>query len=98
MVLGEVLRFVDDRRLYQVLFLRDDDSRSVRVDEVSVVDFDVVRSHLERGESVFITQRRGAEFRLAKRRTRMRVRFANECNSKEFSRKSVGRPWFLAHT
>jgi hypothetical protein len=99
LVLSAVSRFVNDRRSYQVFFLRDDNARSVRVDEVSSVDFDVVKLHLDRGESVFITQRKcGAELRSAKgRTTEGRVPFVDERGAKDFSR-NAGNPLFLIHT
>ncbi len=96
--MGEVLRFVGDRRLYQVFFLRDDAARSVRVDEVSIVDFDVVRMHLERGESVFITQRQPGEFRFARPGNRMCVRPADVEGARQFSRRNAVNPWFFVHT
>ncbi len=96
LVLGEALRFVGDRRLYQVLFLRDDAARSVHVDEVSVVDFDVVRMHLERGESVFITQTQSGGF--ARPRNGMHARTADVEGARQFSRRNAVNPWFFVHT
>ncbi len=97
--MGEVLRFVGDRRLYQVLFLRDDAARSVRVDEVSAVDFDVVRMHLERGESVFITQTQSGGFGFARHRDNtMRARPADVEGARQFSRRNAVNPWFFVHT
>ncbi len=48
---------VMSRPLYQILFLRNDRHQSVMVDEVEELDFNIIKEHLERGESVFITTR-----------------------------------------
>ena len=43
---------------FQLLFLRDDPTKSVRVEEVEEIDFKAVRAHLEKGHSIFITPKR----------------------------------------
>ncbi len=43
--------------VFQVLFLRNDASQNVEVQEMKRVDFLTVQERLERGESVFITAR-----------------------------------------
>jgi hypothetical protein len=40
---------------FQVLFLRNDSSQEVEVQEMKEVDFLTVQQHLDNGESVFIT-------------------------------------------
>ncbi len=97
LVLSEVLRFVGDRRLYQIFFLRDDPARSVHVDEVSILDFDLIRMHLEHGESVFITQRQSGELRFARSRNRMRARPVDVESARQFSRRNAINPWFFVH-
>jgi hypothetical protein len=42
---------------FQVLFLRNDESQEVEVQEVKEVDFLTVQERLEHGESVFITSK-----------------------------------------
>jgi hypothetical protein len=42
---------------FQVLFLRNDSSQEVEVQDVKQVDFLTVQEHLEQGESVFITSK-----------------------------------------
>ncbi len=42
---------------FQVLFLRNDASQEVEVQEVKEVDFLTVKERLEQGESVFITSK-----------------------------------------
>ena len=44
-------------RLFQILFLRNDKYLSVYIDESEEVDLTDIKTHLERGESVFITSR-----------------------------------------
>jgi hypothetical protein len=43
--------------VFQVLFLNNDSSQDVEVQEMKQVDFLTVQERLERGESVFITAR-----------------------------------------
>jgi hypothetical protein len=57
MMLSQVIRGVEDRSLYQVMFLKNDRRQDVYVEEVEEIDFEELRRHLERGESVFITSR-----------------------------------------
>jgi hypothetical protein len=58
-MLSEVLNITkpNSRRKFQILFLRNDPSQGVEVQEVKHVDFFTVREHLEHGESVFITSK-----------------------------------------
>ena len=41
----------------QLFFLKNDEPQSVEVVEVDEIDFEEVKSRLERGESVFITRK-----------------------------------------
>ena len=43
---------------YQVLFLRNDSTQDVEVQEVNEVDFLTVKERLDKGESVFITSKK----------------------------------------
>ncbi len=43
---------------FQMFFLKDDKNQSVEVAEVDEIDFEEVKSRLERGESVYITRKR----------------------------------------
>jgi len=42
----------------QLFFLKNDETQNVEVVEVDEIDFEEVKSRLERGESVFITRKR----------------------------------------
>jgi hypothetical protein len=42
---------------FQVLFLRNDSSQEVEVQDVKQVDFLTIQEHLEQGDSVFITSK-----------------------------------------
>jgi hypothetical protein len=46
------------KKLFQVLFLKNDKARSVYVDEAETVNLKDIMEHLQRGESVFITSRK----------------------------------------
>jgi len=57
-MLSERLEFKKSNRpSFQVLYLRNDASQKVEVDEVNEVDFFTVQERLEKGESVFITSK-----------------------------------------
>jgi len=43
--------------LFQLFFLKNDQNKSVAVAELDEIDFEEVKSHLEIGESVFITRK-----------------------------------------
>ncbi len=51
-------------KLYQVLFLKNDGDQSVEVEEVEQIDFVKIKEHLERGDSIFITNRRTQKFKI----------------------------------
>jgi hypothetical protein len=42
---------------FQLFFLKNDENQNVEVVELDEIDFEEVKSHLEKGESVFITQK-----------------------------------------
>jgi len=47
----------EERPVFQLFFLKDDEDQSVDVEEVEKVDFKEVKERLEQGESVFITRK-----------------------------------------
>ena len=61
MVLRKVIEVDEERPLFQLFFLKDDEYQSVEVEEVEEIDFREVERRLKRGESVFITHRRKQE-------------------------------------
>ena len=48
----------EEKPLFQLFFLRNNENQSVEVEEVEEIDFREVKKHLENGESVFITLKR----------------------------------------
>jgi hypothetical protein len=48
----------EEKPLFQLFFLRNNENQSVEVEEVEEIDFRKIKTHLERGESVFITLKR----------------------------------------
>ena len=44
----------EGKPLFQVIFLKKDNSQSVWVDEVEEINFSEIRKHIEKGEAVFI--------------------------------------------
>ena len=57
MVLRNFGEVSEERPLFQLFFLKDDENQSVEVEEVKEINFEEVRKRLERGESVFITRK-----------------------------------------
>jgi len=55
MVLRNVIETNEEKPLFQLFFLKNDEDQSVEVEEI---DFTEVKKRLERGESVFITRKR----------------------------------------
>ncbi|NIR87711.1 hypothetical protein GWO13_09200 [Candidatus Bathyarchaeota archaeon] len=58
MVLRKVVQVKEEKPLFQLFFLKDDEDQSVEVKEVEKIDFREVKKRLEQGESVFITRKR----------------------------------------
>jgi hypothetical protein len=48
----------EEKPLFQLIFLRNDEDETVMVEEVEEIDFGKVKERLEQGESVFITPKR----------------------------------------
>ncbi len=48
----------EEKPLFQLFFLRNDENETVIVEEVEKIDFEMVKERLEQGESVFITPKR----------------------------------------
>jgi hypothetical protein len=56
-MLREMLEIKKAKPKFQVLFLRNDSSQEVEVQDVKQVDFLTIQEHLEQGESIFITSK-----------------------------------------
>ncbi len=98
MALNEIIEALEQKPLFHVLFLKNDAEKSVRIDEVEDIDFDEIKTHLERGESIFITRREKPEFRIPKLSNNLRRRIIYEDAAKTFSKKNPLRPWCVNHT
>jgi hypothetical protein len=48
----------EEKPLFQLFFLKDDEDEGIEVVEVEKIDFKEVKKHIEQGESVFITRKR----------------------------------------
>jgi len=62
MILRNTTEVNEEKLLFQLFFLKNDDDMGVEVEEVEEIDFKAVKRHIEQGESVFITRRRKQEF------------------------------------
>ena len=54
---GNVMENRKKENSLQLFFLKNDETQNVEVVEVDEIDFEEVKSRLERGESVFITRK-----------------------------------------
>ena len=57
MVLRNVIQVNEEKPLFQIFFLKDDEYQSVEVEEVEEIDFEEVKNRLRQAESVFITRK-----------------------------------------
>jgi len=57
MVLKNVVEVNEEKSLFQLFFLKEDEDSSVEVEEVEKIDFGEVERRLKQGESVFITHK-----------------------------------------
>ena len=58
MVLRKVIEVNEEKPMFQLFFLKEDEDGSVEVEEVEEIDFREVERRLKQGESVFITHKR----------------------------------------
>lgn len=61
MALEKIVKPVKERDRFQLFFLKNDEYEGVEVEEVEEIDFEGIMERLDRGESVFITNKRGQE-------------------------------------
>ena len=57
-MLPDSFEIQEEKPLFQVIFLKNDISQSVWVEEADEINFSEIRRHLKNGESVFITSKR----------------------------------------
>jgi len=57
-MLRNVVEVNEEKHLFQLFFLKDDENQSVEVVEVEEIDFREVKRRLKQGESVFMTHKR----------------------------------------
>jgi len=58
MVLRNIIEVDEEKPLFQLFFLKDDENQSIEVKEVEEINFREVERRLKQGESVFITCKR----------------------------------------
>ena len=58
MVMRNFFEAHEEKPLFQLFYLKDDENESVEVEEVEEIDFGEVKKRLKQGESVFITSKR----------------------------------------
>jgi hypothetical protein len=74
LMLSEILRAKKEKsKEFQVLFLRNDPTQKVEVQDVREVDFFKVQEHLKHGESVFITSKRSQKLKPPKEKRRVSI-------------------------
>ncbi len=57
MALRKVVEINDEKPVFQLFFLKEDEDESVEVEEVEEIDASEVERRLKQGESVFITRK-----------------------------------------
>jgi len=57
MVLRKVIEVDEEKPVFQLFFLKEDEDQSVKVEEVEEIDASEVERRLKQGESVFITRK-----------------------------------------
>ena len=73
-MLSKILRAKKEKsHRFQVLFLRNDPTQNVEVQDVQEVDFSKVQEHLKQGESVFITSKSSQKLKLPTERKRVSI-------------------------
>ena len=73
-MLSEILRTKKEKSpVFQVLFLRNDSTQKVEVQDVQEVDFFKVQEHLKHGESVFITSKKSQKLKAPKEKKRASI-------------------------
>jgi hypothetical protein len=73
-MLRKILRSKEEKsHEFQVLFLRNDSTQQVEVQDVQEVDFFKVQEHLKQGESVFITSKKSQKLKFPKVSNHVRV-------------------------
>ncbi len=55
--IGDIENYIEEKPLYYLFFLRNDEDLGVEVKEASDVDYIQVKKRLENGESVFISRK-----------------------------------------
>jgi hypothetical protein len=98
LALNEIMKDLGQKSLFHVFFLKNDEEKSVKIDEVEDIDFDEIKTHLERGESIFITHGEKPDFKIPNLSNNLRKRLACEDAVKTFSKKNANRPWYFVHT
>ncbi len=48
----------EEKILFRLFLLKNDEKQSIEVEEVAEIDFNEVKKHIDHGESVFITRKR----------------------------------------
>ena len=98
MALNEIIEALEQKPLFHVLFIKNDAEKSVRINEVEDIDLDEIKTHLERGESIFITRGEKPEFKIPKLSNNLRRRIIYGDAARTFSKKNARRPWYVNHT
>lgn len=56
-MLNNIVENPSEKQLFQVMFLKNDKFQSVQVEEVAEIDFAKIQARLEKGESIFISNK-----------------------------------------
>jgi hypothetical protein len=95
-MLGKLLEAKEKPRLFQVLFLKNDGSEGVEAEEVEELNFTSIKDHLERGESIFITNKSAQTKITVQPKKKTSVNLINK-KRKENSTKTKREKWYFDH-
>ncbi|MEM2946884.1 MAG: hypothetical protein QXN96_01445 [Candidatus Bathyarchaeia archaeon] len=73
-----------ESKFFRLFFLKNNENYDIEVEEVEEIDFTKIIERLERGESVFISQKRKQES-------------SRKISVKEFSKENAAEPWYFTH-
>lgn len=87
----------EEKTLFQLFFLRNDENQSVEIEEVEQIDFAKIRKRLQQGEAVFITAKPAHKLVKRKQTRILRNRYVSREIAKEVSKKTAAQPFYFTH-
>jgi hypothetical protein len=84
-MLSELFEFKGEKpQTFQVMFIRNDCSQEVEVNEAEQVDFLKIQEHLKQGESVFITSKNSQKLKAPREKDVKKVKSKTKSRGQAF--------------